>query len=1092
MTTADSGRAAAVRFEPLETRLLLAVSGEEQLFVYLLNRARHNPAAYQQEAQLQTNLAGVAAQPPLAINNNLFDSAEFHVTEMANYNYYAYVSPITGDWPNQLAREAGYPLPSAYPDAWNNIESIDAGAPRPEDVLRRFIEDGGVNPPLHRIHLLAIDPFYQNHREIGVGHAANPSSDWIDYWSVQTAYREGGPTTFLTGVVFQDLDLDGRYDLNEGLGGAIVSTETASVLTNPYGGYSIPVAPGRQTMAVQGASFNGTSVAVVNVGTQNVEVDFISGVVAGIINFGAGTSAPSPPTGVNASDGTSTQLVHVTWNASAGATSYEVWRYTANDNLAAEKIATVTSGTAYDDTGAAPATRYYYWVKAANPAATSGFSASDQGRRNSPPTVASLTPSPDSLFPGAKLTLTAGGAADADGTIARVQFYRDVNGSGIFEPGTDTALGYGTLSAGAWSWTGSTGALPYATVGFFARAQDNNNAWSPAAAATITVNNPDPEPPTAALTAGDLEASPSTPFTFTVIYQDNVAVDRSDIGASDLRVTGPNGFNKLAAFVRADRTGDASPITVTYSVPTPVGGWGYIHNGTYTVSMEPKQVGDTNNNFVAAGDLGTFDVNLPDSPDLTATLRAVTLPTPLVPGDRGSISVVLKNIGGRPAKGTIVNRAILADDGGVLPDLLLASQSLAVALNPGQTRTLAFYFTVPAGMPEAPAYRLRTDVNATAAIVENRTDNNSVGPAGTWPCVWHFGNVGLRRNVAALIPDADGTIVTFSMVGAGTGRASQHGSALDVQISGSTTATSVTLTARRSATPGDDGLAALCDVNIGDPLDPADFTMLGTFAARASTLSGNVIVTGGVGTLVLDDLPGSHTIRLAYRPGPAFTTAITLDQVDGLGLFSAVPIRTFTATAWTGYGDFTAPSVGTFAVRGDPYVRHIQGDCRANLTLTDAAAKQSLGTMTVAGWYTGKTDAASSIGSVTVGGLLDADIYAGVKDLLTGLRDPETDFDADAVIQRLTVSGIKAAPASMINSNVAARTLGTMRLGTIQFVNDLPGVGLTPFGLAARTLTRLTYKTGTTANYTWPNANPAEKAGPLPVQQFVVRLAPVA
>ncbi len=32
-------------WEELEPRLLMAVAPEEQLFVYLLNRARHNPVA---------------------------------------------------------------------------------------------------------------------------------------------------------------------------------------------------------------------------------------------------------------------------------------------------------------------------------------------------------------------------------------------------------------------------------------------------------------------------------------------------------------------------------------------------------------------------------------------------------------------------------------------------------------------------------------------------------------------------------------------------------------------------------------------------------------------------------------------------------------------------------------------------------------------------------------------------------------------------------------------------------------------------------------------------------------------------------------
>jgi hypothetical protein len=61
---------------------MLAVSAQEQLFIYLLNRARANPVAYQQEAGLSVDLSGVAARPPLAVNDDLSDSAQYHSDDM--------------------------------------------------------------------------------------------------------------------------------------------------------------------------------------------------------------------------------------------------------------------------------------------------------------------------------------------------------------------------------------------------------------------------------------------------------------------------------------------------------------------------------------------------------------------------------------------------------------------------------------------------------------------------------------------------------------------------------------------------------------------------------------------------------------------------------------------------------------------------------------------------------------------------------------------------------------------------------------------------------------------------------------------------
>jgi hypothetical protein len=114
---------------------------------------------------------------------------------------------------------------------------------------------------------------------------------------------------------------------------------------------------------------------------------------------------PSAPTGVSASDGMYSNKVQVIWNAVSGATSYEVWRSTANDSGSAGKLTDVAPGLtaekresrtlrytanqpvlaprsvnpAYDDTSAAAGATYYYWVKAVNAGGASAFSSPDSG-----------------------------------------------------------------------------------------------------------------------------------------------------------------------------------------------------------------------------------------------------------------------------------------------------------------------------------------------------------------------------------------------------------------------------------------------------------------------------------------------------------------------------------------------------------------------------------------------------------------------------------------------------------------------------------------------------------------------------------------
>ena len=119
-------------------------------------------------------------------------------------------------------------------------------------------------------------------------------------------------------------------------------------------------------------------------------------------------------------------------------------------------------------------------------------------------------------------------------------------------------------------------------------------------------------PPAAELQVTDLTEAGQTTKSFTVTYSDNVAVDVSTIDASDIRVTGPNSYDRLAQFVSLNASGNGTPRTATYSVTPPGGGnWLPAHNGNYTIWMRTNQVGDAEGAYVAAGPLGQFNVSVP-------------------------------------------------------------------------------------------------------------------------------------------------------------------------------------------------------------------------------------------------------------------------------------------------------------------------------------------------------------------------------------------------------------------------------------------------------------------------------------------------
>jgi hypothetical protein len=88
---------------------------------------------------------------------------------------------------------------------------------------------------------------------------------------------------------------------------------------------------------------------------------------------------PSTPTGLTASDGTSTELVQVSWNASEGEDWYQLMRNTVDTLSGAIELANEYPAAGFDDLYVAADVMYYYWVKACNDEGCSPYSASDSG-----------------------------------------------------------------------------------------------------------------------------------------------------------------------------------------------------------------------------------------------------------------------------------------------------------------------------------------------------------------------------------------------------------------------------------------------------------------------------------------------------------------------------------------------------------------------------------------------------------------------------------------------------------------------------------------------------------------------------------------
>jgi fibronectin type 3 domain-containing protein len=148
-----------------------------------------------------------------------------------------------------------------------------------------------------------------------------------------------------------------------------VSINGTNVLTN----FDIYATAGTAFKAVQ-KSFTATanSSGQIVITTTNVTDNAqINGIVVGS-GSGGGGNAPAAPSGLSATAGNA--QVSLSWTASSGATSYNVYRGTAAGGESTTAIATGLTGTTYTNTGLTNGTTYYYKVAAVNTSGTSGMS----------------------------------------------------------------------------------------------------------------------------------------------------------------------------------------------------------------------------------------------------------------------------------------------------------------------------------------------------------------------------------------------------------------------------------------------------------------------------------------------------------------------------------------------------------------------------------------------------------------------------------------------------------------------------------------------------------------------------------------------
>lgn len=164
-------------------------SGELAAAFQYLNSVRANPGAY--SSDVGADLRDVRAMPPLVWNEQLAEAARRKAVDMASRRYFGHTDP-DGYGMNHFIHQAGYNLIPAFRSepSDNNFESISAGTATPREAIINLISDG--NEPVHanaghRLHLLGMEDFWKNCRDVGIGWATNPNAPYRTYCVVLIA-----------------------------------------------------------------------------------------------------------------------------------------------------------------------------------------------------------------------------------------------------------------------------------------------------------------------------------------------------------------------------------------------------------------------------------------------------------------------------------------------------------------------------------------------------------------------------------------------------------------------------------------------------------------------------------------------------------------------------------------------------------------------------------------------------------------------------------------------------------------------------------------------------------------------------------------
>ena len=304
--------------------------------------------------------------------------------------------------------------------------------------------------------------------------------------------------------------------------------------------------------------------------------------------------------------------------------------------------------------------------------------------------------------------------------------------------------------------------------------------------------------------------------------------------------------------------------------------------------------------------------------DLSVMVGDITLPTMPTPGDRGSVQVLLTNVGDAAAAGKVTINVYA--QGSNVP--LAGTTSVSISLAPGaDARSVVVPITLPANCP-AGTIHLKAQIVPDAAVGDSSAANNTDSDDDGLDVEWRFGTFGGRKNFVLKVVDGSGTPLTFSLKGGGYGRVVGGTAFTGLNLHETTTASTLSIATKTHTVIG--GIVS------DGPLK--------RIAAPKTDLNGDVTIDGSLGSLTVHDSIGETGITIGKAADGRAKVSFTFASVYDLSIASQMPIKKITAIQWRDTGGevdaVVAPSLDSLIIKGDR-ANEIAGNFEAGLALGD-------------------------------------------------------------------------------------------------------------------------------------------------------------